>query len=85
MIVVPEQKIGPAVLKKAKDAGIPMIAVDDTIKDETGKDAPFVGFSSVAIGKQVGCRAPARYHGPRARWHRPSRPPPRSYRPNPSR
>ena len=31
-----------------------MVAVDDTIKDETGRDAPFVGFSSVAIGKQVG-------------------------------
>ena len=54
VIVVPEQKIGPAVLKKARDAGIPMVAVDDTIKDETGRDAPFVGFSSVAIGKQVG-------------------------------
>ena len=41
-------------LKKAKDAGIPMIAVDDGIVDEAGKAAPFVGFSSVDAGKQVG-------------------------------
>lgn len=54
VVVVPEQKIGPAVLKKAKDAGIPIIAVDDGIKDEAGNDAPFVGFSGVAIGKKVG-------------------------------
>ena len=53
VVVVPEQKIGPAVLKKAKDAGIPIIAVDDGIKDEAGNDAPFVGFSGVAIGKKV--------------------------------
>ncbi len=54
VIVVPEQKVGPAVLKKAKDANIPMIAVDDSIKDEAGKEAPFVGFSSPDAGKQVG-------------------------------
>jgi L-arabinose transport system substrate-binding protein len=54
VIVVPEQQIGPAVLAKAKDAGIPMIAVDDVIKDGAGNEAPFVGFSGTAIGKQVG-------------------------------
>jgi L-arabinose transport system substrate-binding protein len=54
VIVVPEQQIGPAVLKKAADAGIPMIAVDDGIVGEDGKPAPFVGFSSVDAGKQVG-------------------------------
>jgi len=41
VIVVPDQKIGPAVLKRAHDANIPMIAVDDGIKDAEGKDAPF--------------------------------------------
>jgi L-arabinose transport system substrate-binding protein len=54
VVVVPEQQIGPAVIKKAKDAGIPIIAVDDGIVDEAGKPAPFVGFSSVEAGKQVG-------------------------------
>jgi len=54
VIVVPEQQIGPAVIKKARDAGIPMIAVDDGIVDDAGNPAPFVGFSSVEAGKQVG-------------------------------
>ncbi len=54
VIVVPDQQIGPAVLKKAEEAGIPMIAVDDGIKDAAGKSAPFVGFSGTEIGKQVG-------------------------------
>jgi L-arabinose transport system substrate-binding protein len=54
VIVVPEQQIGPAVMKKAADAGIPIIAVDDGIVDEAGNPAPFVGFSSVDAGKQVG-------------------------------
>ena len=38
------KRSGPAVLKKARDAGIPMIAVDDTIKDEAGKDAALRWF-----------------------------------------
>lgn len=54
VIVVPDQQIGPAVLKKAQDAGIPMIAVDDGIVDAQGQAAPFVGFSGTEIGKQVG-------------------------------
>ena len=54
IIVVPDQAIGPAVMKRAAEAGIPVIAVDDGIKDEAGNDAPFVGFEAKAIGKQVG-------------------------------
>ncbi len=44
VIVVPEQQIGPAVLKKAKDAGIPMIAVDDGIVDDAGNSGAVCGF-----------------------------------------
>jgi len=54
IIVVPDQAIGPAVMKRAAEAGIPVIAVDDGIKDEAGNDAPFVGFDGKAIGTQVG-------------------------------
>lgn len=54
IIVVPDQAIGPAVMKRTLQAGIPVIAVDDIIKDEAGKAAPFVGFEASAIGKQVG-------------------------------
>ena len=46
-IVVPDQQIGPAILAKAKEAKIPVIAVDDSIKDADGKEAPFVGFSAI--------------------------------------
>ena len=54
IVVVPDQAIGPAVMKRAAEAGIPVIAVDDGIKDEAGNAAPFVGFDAAAIGTQVG-------------------------------
>ncbi len=54
IIVVPDTKIGPAVIEKAKKAGIPLIAVDDTILDESGKPAPFVGFDAGSAGLKVG-------------------------------
>jgi L-arabinose transport system substrate-binding protein len=53
-IVVPDQKIGPAVISKAKAAGVPLIAINDPIKDASGKAAPFIGFDATAIGTQVG-------------------------------
>ena len=54
IIVVPEQQIGPAVIAKAAEAGIPLIAVDDVIEDGEGNFAPFVGFQAPAVGAQVG-------------------------------
>jgi L-arabinose transport system substrate-binding protein len=54
VIVVPDTKIGPAVIEKAQKAGIPLIAVDDTIKDSAGKTAPFVGFDAASAGLKVG-------------------------------
>jgi L-arabinose transport system substrate-binding protein len=54
IIVVPDQKIGPSVIAKAKAAHIPIMAVDDTIKDADGNPAPFVGFDAPKLGDQVG-------------------------------
>ncbi len=54
IIVVPDTKIGPAVIEKAQKAGIPLIAVDDTILDANGKSAPFVGFDAASAGLKVG-------------------------------
>lgn len=54
VIVVPDTKIGPAVIEKAQNAGIPLIAVDDTILDSNGKAAPFVGFDAASAGQKVG-------------------------------
>jgi L-arabinose transport system substrate-binding protein len=54
VIVVPDQQIGPAVIRKAQAAKIPLIASDDIIKGSDGKPAPYVGLDNAAVGGQVG-------------------------------
>ncbi|UKA63147.1 substrate-binding domain-containing protein [Arthrobacter sp. FW306-04-A] len=61
VIVVPDQKIGPQVISAAKDAGIPLMAADDTISDASGAAAPFAGFDGTAMGNLVGKEAAALY------------------------
>ncbi|MFD8493231.1 substrate-binding domain-containing protein [Amycolatopsis sp. NPDC059657] len=56
-IVVPDQAIGPQVIDAAKAKGIPLVASDDVIKDNTGAKAPFVGFNGSAMGTEVGKEA----------------------------
>ena len=53
-ITVPDQTIGPAIAKVAKDAGVVLIATDDGIMDEAGNPVPFVGFDGKDMGKKVG-------------------------------
>ncbi len=53
-ITVPDQTIGPAISKAAKDAGVVLIATDDSIKDANGNPVPFVGFDGKDMGKKVG-------------------------------
>ena len=53
-IVVPEQSLGPRVAEKAREAGIPLIAVDDDIYYEDGKPVPYVGLDAYSIGRKVG-------------------------------
>ncbi len=53
-ITVPDQTIGPAIAKAAKDAGVILIATDDSIKDADGNPVPFVGFDGKDMGKKVG-------------------------------
>lgn len=53
-IVVPDTGLGPTVIDKARKAGIPLIAVDDDIKDKDGKFAPYVGLDGTALGQRVG-------------------------------
>ena len=54
IVVAPNQNLGPVIASKASAAGIPVIAVDDPLKDDQGKALPFVGFDAAAIGEQVG-------------------------------
>lgn len=56
-ITVPDQSIGPAIAKAAKDAGIPLIATDDPIEDDAGNPIPFVGFDGTDMGNKVGDEA----------------------------
>ena len=53
-ITVPDQTIGPAIAKAAKDAGVVLIATDDSIVDEAGNPVPFVGFDGKDMGRKVG-------------------------------
>lgn len=53
-IVVPDKGLGPVVAQKAKDAGIPLIAVDDDITYQDGTPVPYVGLDAFSIGKNVG-------------------------------
>lgn len=53
-ITVPDQTIGPAIAKAAKDANVVLIATDDGIVDENGEPVPFVGFNGKDMGKKVG-------------------------------
>ncbi len=56
-IVVPDQHIGPQVIDRARQAKIPLVASDDSIKDSADKAAPFVGFDGTAMGTEVGTKA----------------------------
>lgn len=53
-ITVPDQAIGPAVARAAAEAGIPLVATDDSIQDADGNSVPFVGFDGTDMGNKVG-------------------------------
>ncbi|GAB3596316.1 substrate-binding domain-containing protein [Microbacterium tumbae] len=61
IIVVPDQQIGPQVIQLADDAGIPIMAADDTIEDGAGNPVPFTGFDGISMGEQVGEEAARQY------------------------
>ncbi|MEG0913953.1 MAG: substrate-binding domain-containing protein, partial [Oscillospiraceae bacterium] len=51
----PDQKLSQVVVQKCKDAGIPVVACDDALMDESGTFiAPYVGIDALAIGKACG-------------------------------
>jgi L-arabinose transport system substrate-binding protein len=53
-ITVPDQTLGPVIAQAAADAGIPLVATDDGIKDGAGNPVPFVGFNGTDMGNKVG-------------------------------
>lgn len=56
-MTAPDQAIGPAVAKAAADAEIPFLATDDSLKDASGADVPYVGFDGTDMGNKVGEKA----------------------------
>lgn len=61
-IVVPDKALGPVVAAKAKEAGIPLIAVDDDFTFEDGSPVPYVGMNAKNIGMSVGKELAAIYN-----------------------
>ncbi|APX24370.1 MAG: arabinose ABC transporter substrate-binding protein [Rhodobacteraceae bacterium] len=53
-IVVPDRALGPVVAARAAEAGVPLVAVDDDIRNEAGEPVPYVGLNAFAIGERVG-------------------------------
>ncbi|MPZ95867.1 MAG: substrate-binding domain-containing protein [Propionibacteriales bacterium] len=54
IIVVPDQKLAPAVLAKTREADVPVLALDDPMIDSNGDAAPFLGYEFEKIGTEVG-------------------------------
>ena len=61
-IVVPDKALGPVVAARAKEAGIPLIAVDDDITFEDGSAVPYVGMNAKNIGVAVGTQLAVIYN-----------------------
>lgn len=52
---IPDQTMSQAVLDKATEAGIPIVAADDALQDASGKKiAPWVGINAYKIGEANG-------------------------------
>ena len=56
-ITVPDQRSGPAVMARAKEAGIVLITPYDPISDDEGNVAPYIGPSSPELGRMAGAEA----------------------------
>lgn len=50
MVVVTNQALGPVVVEKAREAGIPVMTIDDVIQDSDGKQIPHVGLPTTETG-----------------------------------
>lgn len=56
-ITVPDQKIGPSIATIAKNANVALVITDDVVKDSSGAQLPFDGFSGTDMGNKVGTEA----------------------------
>jgi L-arabinose transport system substrate-binding protein len=56
-ITVPDQTIGPSIATTAGQAKVALVITDDIVKDSSGTQLPFVGFSGADMGSKVGQEA----------------------------
>jgi len=61
ILVAPDQAIGPQVAETVANAGIPLMASDDTLLDADGNEVPFTGFDGTQMGESVGEKAAELY------------------------
>ena len=54
---VAQQSSGPAIAQIAHEAGVALVATDNSFVDETGAPVPFVGFDGRDMGTSVGTEA----------------------------
>ncbi|MBI5689514.1 MAG: arabinose ABC transporter substrate-binding protein [Verrucomicrobia bacterium] len=57
VICTPDVRLGPAIMQKARQAGLKVITVDDQFVGPDGKfmaDVPYLGMSATKIGEAVG-------------------------------
>ncbi|RQO61171.1 sugar ABC transporter substrate-binding protein [Paucibacter sp. KBW04] len=57
VVCVPDVKLGPALVARARQAGLKLLTVDDRLVNGAGQvmaQVPYVGVSARAIGEQVG-------------------------------
>src|SRR5262245_15230284 len=69
VICTPDTKLGPAIAKKAKDAGLKLISVDDQFVSRDGqpmKEVHYLGISARKIGESVGQVLAAEFN--KRRW-----------------
>jgi L-arabinose transport system substrate-binding protein len=53
-ICITNQGNGPSVARKCREAGIPLITIDDNFVDENGKPVPHVGMPVIEVGEAGG-------------------------------
>lgn len=54
IVIAVDQQMGPSLMTRAQQAGVTVLAMDDPIKDASGKPVPFLGYDFEQIGADVG-------------------------------
>ncbi len=54
MFVITDPQLGPTVVDRAREAGVPVLTIDDNIVDSSGKPVPHVGMPTFEVGYQGG-------------------------------